>query len=194
MIWLALLSLLAAPAAAQDAPDAPRVRSYPHNAQKQRDAADPSCGVCHESVPETGSAPEAANLRMPPAQTCLMCHRGPIHHGIDEHLGKVVPEEQRASLPPEVALLEDGSIACFSCHEVHTLGFDDKTQQQIASWQTSRPLATALRQRNLERDWPALAAAGDTLHLPPSDDPVMPLLGLTVHDGALCAACHGEGP
>ncbi len=199
MLSLALLSLLAAPAVAQDAADAadtPRVRSYPHNTQKQRDPADPSCGVCHAEIPEEGAAPEAAKLRMPPAQSCQMCHRGPIHYGIDEHLGKVVPESQRASLPPEVALLEDGSIACFSCHEVHTLAFDEKVQQEIISWQPHRPLAMALRQRSLQRDWAAsLAEAGDTLQLPPAHDPVVPpLLGLTVHDGALCEACHGQGP
>ncbi len=118
LLALGFLGALVSPMALADDPVL-RERAFPHNATSPRDPEQASCKACHGAVPATGTPPSEVSLHLGPEGTCTMCHREPKHVGADEHLNVVVPESVRGSLPDEVALLEGGRIACFSCHEPH---------------------------------------------------------------------------
>ena len=166
----------------------PRERAFPHNPAQARDPEDASCKGCHGVIPEPGAAPEQVALHMGPEGTCSMCHRGPTHAGADSHLGRIVPDPLRAGLSPQLALLEGGRIACFTCHEPH---MDIDTSEHQATGE--RPLAAELRTLAEQREWAGLVerdAAWPPLR--PAELPVM--VSLPVENGALCRACHGSGP
>ena len=149
-------------------------RSNPHGAG--RDPQSPTCTACHAGAPAAGAGPGEARTRLPVSEACTNCHPGPIHAGVPEHLGKSLSPAVRASLPPQIAVNNDGTIACWTCHEVHDGG--------AAGHPSNSPLASGLR---------ALTRAGqDSGLLWPDADPA--LLALPIDDGALCRACHGEGP
>ncbi len=151
-------------------------RSEPHHPATLRDSASPSCSACHAGYPTTGASVEKSRLRVDPHVTCTAtCHKGEIHSGVPEHLGKVVPDEVRAKLPPTIALPADGKIACFTCHEVHG-------DTAAAEPRAPSRLARELRAYNVDVvTWPGEG--------PPTEQHVK-----LATDRALCKACHGEGP
>lgn len=158
---------------------APFERTDPHHPVTRRDTASPTCSACHTVAPKPGATVEKSRLRLPADETCAAtCHKGDIHSGVVEHLGKVVPEDVRAQLPPTIALGDDAKIACFTCHEVHGDG-------GAAAPRAPGRLAAGLRTYNGSPEtWP-----GED---PTTEHPA--LLALPVADGALCLACHGVGP
>lgn len=183
----ALLLALVLPVLAQDAPadEALRSRSYPHNAQSERAPDDATClGMCHSAVPEAGAPPDQANLTMPIASMCSMCHSGQIHWGVEEHMGKVVPEDIASSLPPDVHLV-DGAVHCVSCHDVHTLSWSPDVLERM---QRPRPLADQLRERAQASDWAGAAPEGE-ISWPYQTDPRVPYLPVLPYD-ELCVSCH----
>jgi hypothetical protein len=184
---VALLSMiLAFPLAQADQPAQERQRAFPHNAIVARDPTDPSCRGCHGAIPEPGTPPEAAGLHMGPKGTCTMCHRGPHHSGADAHLGRIPNETLRATLPPQLTLLEDGGIACFTCHEPHL-------EAQVEGAPPPSPLAEELQARAATREWAAAKVRGLQLTSSPTTPPPV-MVSLSLEDGRLCRACHGPGP
>lgn len=140
------------------------VRVDPHHATDATPRAEGGCAACHTSSPAPGAPLAEARLRTAPDKVCALCHEGPVHHGVEAHLGRPAP----AGLPWPTG--PDGAIACFTCHEVH--GGVDGAHGASA-------LARQLRER-----------AG----LPPapeaSDHPGL----LQAPLDPLCATCHGVGP
>ena len=160
-------------------------RQSPHTKEKTRDPKGATCTACHSGLPVTGAAPSASRTRVPADQSCTGCHEGQIHAGVVEHVGKSVSPAVRAALPPAVAVNADGTIACWTCHEVH----DGVT----ATHPNRRVLADGLRSRALKEDWTAYA--GSAYLWPRAEaDEGSAMLALSIDDGALCQACHGEGP
>ncbi len=147
-------------------------RSNPHLATTA--GQEDSCAACHTRRPEKGAAPARADLRVAPAESCATCHPGVVHSGVAEHLGK----PQVAPLAPADAaalpLGADGSIQCWTCHDVHAAGGP------------GAPSADGVSGR-------IVAARGATLAASPSAAHPK-LLALPAADGALCRACHGSGP
>lgn len=133
----------------------------------------PSCAACHTSPPERGAPPPQANLIAEPGAACKTCHPAAPHAGVVEHLGKPLPEHVQATLPEALALTEKGRIACWTCHEVHTGGGAGVVRKSRLSRALTREQHGTLP--GAERARPALLA--------------LPLEG-----GALCRACHGDGP
>lgn len=169
-----LIGLASAEDAEQD--EAPRLRrASPHHAAVAYDAEDPSCAACHVSVPPRGTAPSEARLRTEPARACATCHPSPPHRGVVEHVGRTVRATVRDSLPPSIALTDEGTVQCWTCHDVHAgVG--------AGALGTSR-LAHAVRASlEVDGDWPG------------APRPRPALLALPLEGGALCRACHGAGP
>ena len=145
-------------------------RQSPHKPARPGDLTDPSCAACHSGSPLPGALPAQARLRSDPTAACRTCHVGEIHQGVPDHLGEVVPPAMAATLPPELPL-DEGAIACWTCHDVHGGRTADAPKR--------RALADALR----------TAALGGTTSPHPAA-----LLALPAADGSLCRACHGDGP
>lgn len=159
-------------------------RERPHHPSAPRSEDEGFCSACHTGRPELGAAPEDARLREVEGGVCSTCHEGEPHYGARSHMLEEVEPEQRAQLPDAVALPKDGSVRCWSCHEVH-----DPTPPPPRRWRSDHPLGQALRaavrvEWGLEGElsWP-----GET----PAEHP--PMLALPLEDGALCRACHAEG-
>lgn len=157
-------------------------RTDPHRAASPYAAGDPTCGACHDAVPERGAAPGMAHLRLEPSRACATCHPAVPHLGVDEHVGKQVPAKVIAGLPPEMPL--DGSaIACWTCHDVHAghapgaVGRSD--------------FAKALHAAAIAEPWAEVPA--DAIY-PGALTDRLPMLARPLEKGALCSACHGEGP
>lgn len=160
-------------------------RQSPHTKEKSRDPLGTTCTACHSTMPANGASPAEARTRVPADQSCTGCHEGMIHAGVTDHVGKSVSPAVRASLPPEVAVNTDGTIACWTCHEVH----DGMT----ATHPMRRPLPDSLRSRALKEDWTAYGGASFLWPRSEADEDSA-MLALSINDGALCRACHGEGP
>lgn len=146
------------------------VRKSPHSPARPGDATDPTCAACHTGAPLPGAPPAQARLRTDPTAACRTCHVGEIHQGVPDHLGEILPAAMAATLPRELPL-DDGAIACWTCHDVHGA--------RTAEPPRRRALADALHTT-------ALGGA-------PSAHPTA-LLALPAADGSLCRACHGDGP
>lgn len=161
-------------------------RSDPHHPAKPRDAGDSTCAACHTGMPQAGAGLAESRLRAKPEEVCTgTCHTATVHAGLKAHLGEEVPAERVAALPG-VITLQDGRVACFSCHEVHEPAADPGLEKR-------KPLPTALREQALEEDWSSLAGA-ELVWPGVLDLTHPPLLALPTSDGSLCRACHGDGP
>lgn len=158
-------------------------RTDPHHPAAPYATDDATCGACHVGVPARNAAPDAAQLSAAPEAACATCHPGEQHWGMPAHLGKAVPEDVRGTLPAEMPLLADGTIACFTCHDVH-----------------AGHAAGAVRQSRLARDLHDSALAGAWADVPAdaiflgTDADHPPMLARPLEDSALCTACHGYGP
>lgn len=161
-------------------------RSDPHHPQAPRDPQDDSCAACHVAEPQPGAGVEGSRLREEVSETCRTCHEGSVHAGVESHMGEEVAAEVRATLPDAVALTAEGRIGCFTCHEVHL----DPTSAHV---HPRTRLGRELEQQIRSEDWSMLSGAD--LTWPGASQAEHPsLLGLPASDGALCRACHGEGP
>ncbi|MCK6501863.1 hypothetical protein L6R53_00420 [Myxococcota bacterium] len=163
-------------------------RHDPHHPVGPREQDDESCAACHKGPPETRVEAAKARLREDPEAACRTCHEGWVHVGASTHVGKQVPAEVAAKLPAELALM-DGRIACWTCHEVHATHQEDRVADR---WRGERPLSLALRQGAVQSEWDLPDVELDWPGTVDEEHP--PLLALPVEDGALCHACHGDGP
>jgi hypothetical protein len=155
-------------------------RTDPHHPRAPRDASDPTCAACHTGLPETGASPAAARLRFATEDACVTCHAGSVHAGVEEHMG----ESMDPATAPGLVRMDDGTIACWTCHEIH----DPKPIEA-----DRRDRSDGFRALALSHDWAHLGGADVSWPgTSPPDHP--PLLALSADDGALCRACHGEGP
>jgi len=157
-------------------------RNDPHHPDEARSATDPTCSACHSTLPETGAGPTESRLRWDDTDACVVCHVGEVHFGVAEHVGKRVPDEIQATLPPSIAL-HDGDVTCWSCHEVHDGVSTGKLGSRMGEALRGAALETQWKELGEDVIWPGASAA---------DHP--PLLSLPLQDGALCRACHGDGP
>lgn len=126
-----------------------------------------TCTACHVRPPKEGASPADSDLRVKPGEVCVFCHGADGHLGTATHLGK----HADTALPTD-----DGAIACWTCHDVHTA--------PAAHPQRPRPGADVIRGL---AGWGALERQAPEPGHPP-------MLARPLDDGALCAACHGEGP
>ena len=160
------------PAVASGEKDPTRVD--PHHPVQAMEPTDSSCSACHAQVPEEGSAPGASALRLAPPEVCATCHPGMPHHGANTHVGQ---EMESSSLP-----LFEGKIACFTCHDVHGGVPAGKVDSRLADLLAEVARSTA---------W---AEQADALTFPGTGEGHPPMLRRPLEGGALCRACHEEGP
>lgn len=158
-------------------------RADPHHASSPYAEGDASCGACHDGLPARGAAPEAALLRLGPGGACVTCHPGMPHWGASLHLGRAVADDVRAGLPAEIVLHADGTIACWTCHDVHD-GY-------ASGRATDSRFAKALREQALAGPWSDVPSEAI---FPGANPEHPPMLARPLENSALCAACHGEGP
>jgi len=158
-------------------------RNDPHHPASPRSPTDPTCSACHSTLPKTGAAPTESNLRWDDTDACVVCHVGEVHYGVAMHVGRRVPDEIQATLPPSIAL-HDGDVTCWSCHEVH---------DGVGSGKVGSKMGEALREAALKTQWKDLPSDVVWPGSPvPAEHP--PLLALPLEGGELCRACHGDGP
>lgn len=159
-------------------------REDPHHPDERRSESDGSCAACHVGLPETGASSGDSRLREVEGGVCSTCHVHDPHFGTSSHLHEKVEDVPRGGIPAVIALPEDGSVRCWSCHEVH-----DETPEPSRRWHRGHALAQALRAEEREA-W----GLTDVEHWP-CDDPGEhpPMLALPLEDGSLCHACHAEG-
>lgn len=152
-----------------------------------RDASDSSCTTCHDSIPAAGVAVADAKLSDEPKELCLACHDGPKHAGAAQHVGVLA-----ASAAPKDAkrfpLAADGTIQCWTCHEVHGDGLAVHSTLRDGE----RTVASGIRERALQDEWSAVP--GDAVWPVTSQTERGAMLTLPVDDGQLCAGCHEAGP
>lgn len=139
-------------------------RSNPHEGGEKAG----TCQACHFGAVPPGAAPAASKLRVGPKDACTTCHPSPVHAGVGEHVGKKVETPIAAAAAAQLPLAPDGTIACFTCHDVHAPGAETGATTDLAA-----RIATAGGQTGM----------GGTA-----------LLALPVRDDQLCSACHGRGP
>ncbi len=157
-------------------------RTDPHHpvADDPRPDRDPSCAACHTGLPEPGASPAEAKLRASPERACATCHQGDVHHGASAHVGQALVAEVRAGLPEDLPL-HDGTVACWTCHDVHQGGEAGDLQSRLGvALQALHRKEWAVGE---EVTWPGESRAGHP-----------PLLALPLEGDALCSACHGAGP
>lgn len=167
-------------------------RSNPHHPDEWR-VADRTCTACHSGLPADGARPGQARLRVEEAGVCETCHPVPLHLGSAAHLGKVVETLDEGLAQGRLATDGEGRMWCWTCHEVH--GDGDRLTADL-------PPAPVNELRELRSGYESLPGpevlddlARLRLIAPPEKGPdFQPLLALPVEDGALCRACHGEGP
>ena len=161
-------------------------RSDPHHPELRRDPQDPTCPVCHDTVPAEGADVANSELRLEEEELCAFCHEGERHSGADVHMGAKV-ETIDPKVGGLVALDSQGQIACWTCHEVH----GDREEPRAAK--PSRTAAESIRSRLRAEDWHGLLPDDVVWPGAVHDEEHPPLLGLA-GDSALCSACHGDGP
>ncbi len=154
-----------------------------------RDESDPSCTTCHERVPATGAPVAEAELVEEPDELCETCHDQPRHLGASQHVG-VVPTKALPNDPQRFALAPDGTIQCWTCHEVHGDGLQVSSTAKDGS---KRTVAAAIRARLLADEWDGLVPA-DAVWPTTQESERRSMLTLPVDDGQLCAGCHDSGP
>jgi hypothetical protein len=161
-------------------------RTDPHHPTTVRDAADGSCAACHTAVPEEGAVVADSSLRATPDQLCALCHDGPPHLGAESHMGA-----KHEGPPPEhgLPLGPGGSVACWTCHEVHGDGLNERAKPP-----KNRRLARAIIDEILGEEWAGLVPDGAVWPGTTNNEEHPPLLALPAADGRLCEACHGDGP
>lgn len=146
-------------------------RQSPHPTDG-KPAADGSCSACHSGRPAAGATLAESRLRLEPTRVCVVCHEGEVHTGTKAHLGKQLERPIDPKVAAEFPLTADGTIACWTCHDVHNSAVNPPP--------APRRLADAL----------AKAVRGGKVDAPLTTS----LLALPVSDGSLCRACHGNGP
>jgi hypothetical protein len=160
------------------------VREDPHHPMERRSADDSTCAACHVGLPEPGAAPEASKIREVEGGVCSTCHEPDTHLGTRSHMHERVEPGPRGRMPEAVALPADGTVQCWSCHEVH-----DETPMPSRRWHRGHDLAQALR-ADAREEWQL-----EDVERWPCDESGEhpPMLALPLEDGSLCHACHAEG-
>lgn len=168
-------------------------RSNPHHPAAPRSPDDESCTACHRTNPDTGALPQSARLRSAAAEACDTCHVRDPHLGAGSHLGKKVEAAMLDRIPAELPLDNDGTIACWTCHDVH--GPPAEGASPVGRrWLGNRVFADALRTLASTEDWVEALPAEARWPGQTGPDRADPLLALPTADGTLCEACHGDGP
>ncbi len=167
-------------------------RTDPHHPDTPRSNDDSTCAACHSGVPETGASPADARLRFPTSESCKTCHDGSLHQGVGDHVGKTLPADALAGLSPLVPVDPDGTVQCWSCHDVHG-HLEGQAPDIQKRWTGARPLADELRADALAGPWKD-QVAGDVTWPGLVQPEHPPLLAMPIVDGTLCQACHGDGP
>src|SRR5690606_42082042 len=75
--------------------------------------------ACPPLAARRGAPPADSTLRTALPDVCSTCHTGEPHTGSTAHLYRLRAADVRASLPETLALPADGSIQCWTCHDVH---------------------------------------------------------------------------
>jgi hypothetical protein len=151
-------------------------RQDPHHPADPKDPHDPSCAACHAGTPEKGALIADANLRTNPSGVCGVCHPSPVHTGEKEHVGR--PTTTAIPWP----LAPDGTISCFTCHDVH--------RAVGGAYEPSR-MGNEIRTRARADEWQELPGGA---RLPGDARPHPSLLSAGLEKDALCTACHGVDP
>lgn len=109
------------------------------------------CIDCHTRVPKPDEHAADYFLVDTPSEHCLGCHSDTEHAGAKEHLGQAAPKD----LPAD----ENGTIACFTCHDPHPQGvLPGRTVHASAVSERTRAfLATRAWPSTLERREPSKA-------------------------------------
>lgn len=162
------------------------VRQDPHHAQEEN-----TCSACHTGRPEKGASPEVSRLRVPGSGLCMGCHTGPPHQGALPHLGQPLTPNLAADVKGILAL-DEGKVACFTCHDVHTA----PAPVPPAGGRLVDGLRAAARADAGATGWSVLQhsslvwpGGGRAEHPPMLARPLGGPPG-----ESLCAACHGAGP
>ncbi len=155
----------------------------PHHPGSTRSTKDATCSSCHSGLPKTDAAPADSRLRSELDKVCDTCHDNETHVGVATHMGKKVEGDMRTDLPDSLPLTSDDLITCWTCHEVHNDSPDPEIRQS--------PVHKGLRKYIVEKNWPEVTDPRWPEEAKP-DHPSM--LSLPIDTGALCRACHGDGP
>jgi hypothetical protein len=160
-------------------------RTNPHHPDVDRVMDSDYCSACHTGRPEVGAKPEEARLREVAGGVCMTCHDPFPHQGSTAHVGVKLESEVIAQLPPQLAVPADGTVQCWTCHEVH-----DRPPVADPRWLKETRLASAVTELVLARmaEKEELSWNPQTTHGPNADH--HPMLALPDDDGALCRACH----
>jgi hypothetical protein len=160
-------------------------RTNPHHPDVDRQADDDYCSACHTGRPQPGVKPEEARLRAVAGGVCMTCHDPFPHQGTTAHMGAALDPEVIAQLPAQLAVPADGTVQCWTCHEVH-----DRPPVAEKRWLRDTPLSTAMTKLVLDHmaEREELTWNEQTTHGPNADH--HPMLALPDDDGALCRACH----
>jgi hypothetical protein len=160
-------------------------RTNPHHPDVDRAADSDYCSACHTGRPESGAKPSEARLRQVSGGVCMTCHDPFPHQGTTAHVGARLEPEIASQLPPQLAVPADGTVQCWTCHEVH-----DRPPVAQDRWLKDTPLSTAMTQLVLDHmaEREELSWNPQHTHGPQADH--HPMLALPDDDGALCMACH----
>ncbi len=163
-------------------------RYDPHQAMRTATASnrDEACLYCHETVPDPAQPREA--LRLPGADTCKSCHFETSHAGSGEHMVKLSAAQATSARDAGLPLGASDTATCATCHDPHPPGSTPAADRR-AGWKDQRVVSAAWEQDVLR---PSVhERAGETT------EPLVhghDMLRLSLADGSLCRACHGNGP
>jgi len=160
-------------------------RTNPHHPEMDRVLDSDSCSACHTGRPEVGAKPEQARLREVAGGVCMTCHEPFTHQGTTAHVGAKLEPHVVVQLPPQIAVPAEGTVQCWTCHEVH-----DRPPVADERWLKETRLATAITGLVLDHMAEHEDLSWNPQHTHGSDADHHPMLALTDDDGALCRACH----
>lgn len=163
----------------------PAPAQSPHEMTKEDGTPDPAkCSLCHN---------DDFSLRLPPLETCLMCHAASIHSGAGEHVrasaaavARLLPAQRNEN--PRLPLTREGRIYCGTCHVFHDPKVTGEAIQPESWVPPADGLAGAVRDSVERRLRLAATPSAYALMSAPTRR-----LRLAVNDGSLCKHCHGYG-